>query len=70
MRFAEISEFTRKYPVRVALINNPKTPVSVALSFLGVLNKRDLQNLSRNRGVSSVVSNAARKRFRDKFRKT
>ena len=65
---AKNKEFIRNYPVKVALVNNPKTPVSTALSFVSLLQKKDLQQLSRNRNVSSVISGAAMKRFKDKFR--
>ena len=52
---ADNKEFTRKYPVQVALVNNPKTPPSVALRLLQGLHKRDLQQLANNRNVSSVI---------------
>lgn len=64
------SEFVRKYPVKVALINNPKTPVATALGFLSSLHKKELKSLMRNRNVPSVISLAARKRFKDKFQKS
>ena len=63
-------EFVRKYPVKVALVNNPKTPTSTALSFVSMLHKKDLQHLSRNKNVSSVISTAALKRFKEKFRRS
>ncbi len=62
-------EFTRKYPVQVALANNPKTPPSVALRFISHLNKRDLKALSNNRNVSSVIFTAAKKAFKAKYQK-
>ena len=67
---ARSKEFTRKYPVQVALVTNPKTPVNVAMGFLSTLHKKDLQSLSRNRNVSSVISTAARKRYKDKYQKS
>ena len=62
-------DFTRKYPVKVALVNNPKTPVSVAINFISHLHKRDLQALANNRNVSSVIFTAAKKAFKSKYRK-
>lgn len=67
---ARNKEFTRKYPVQVALVINPKTPVNVAMGFMGSLHKKDLQALMRNRNVSSVISTAARKRYKDKYQKS
>jgi hypothetical protein len=66
---ARNKEFTRKYPVQVALVTNPKTPVNVAMAFMAGMHKKDLQSLMRNRNVSSVISAAARKRYKDKFQK-
>ncbi len=62
-------EWTRKYPVKVALVQNPKCPIPTALSFVPMLQKKDLQALTRNRGVSSVVTQAAMRLFRQKYRK-
>ncbi len=54
-------EYTRKYPVQVALLNNPKTPLSTAMGYLKFLNKRDLVNASRNKNISSALAQAAYK---------
>jgi hypothetical protein len=62
-------EFTRKYPVQVALANNPKTPVPVALRFMQGLNKKDLQALGNNRSVIGAVFGAAQKMFKERYRK-
>ena len=62
------SEFTRKYPVKVALVNNPKTPVSMAVTMVNSLQKKDLMSLTRNRNVPSVVTTAATRLFRKKYR--
>jgi len=59
-------EWTRKYPVKVSLCNNPKTPVGVAIGFLSSLLPKDLRNLQFNRNVSSVLSNAAASRLRQR----
>jgi hypothetical protein len=67
---ARNKEFTRKYPVQVALVTNPKTPVNVAMSFMASMHKKDLQSLMRNRNVSSVISTAARKRYKEKYQKS
>jgi hypothetical protein len=62
-------EWTRKYPVKVALINNPKTPVGVAVRFVASMQKKDLLSLTRNRNIPSVVSQAANRLFRQKYLK-
>ncbi len=62
-------EFSRKYPVKVALVNNPKTPVSVAVSLVNQMQKKDLMMLARNRNIPSVVTDAANRLVRQKYRK-
>lgn len=62
-------EFTRRYPVKVALANSPKTPVSLAVSLVGSMQKKDLMALARNRNIPSVVTEAAVRLVRKKYRK-
>ncbi len=59
-------EFMRKYPVKVALVNNPRTPPSIAVPLVSQLQKRDLESLARNRNVSSVLFSMADKLVRQK----
>ena len=49
----------KKYPLRLALVSNPKTPLSVAVQFLDHLHDKDLQNLSRDKNVPSALSQIA-----------
>jgi len=62
-------DFTRKYPVKVALVNNPKTPVKVALKLISQLHKRDLKALTNNRNVTAVIFQAATKLFKFKYQR-
>jgi hypothetical protein len=59
-------EFMRKYPIKVALVNNPRTPPSVAVPIVSQLQKHDLEQLSRNRNVSSVLFTMALKLMKQK----
>jgi len=52
--------WTKYYPVKLALVNNPKTPLPVSMRFLEYLTERDLKALSRNKNISSVLSHSAR----------
>lgn len=63
-------DFIRKKPVRIALVGNSKTPIKVAMEILNSLDKKDLQNLAKNKNVPSVISKAALKRFKEGFRKS
>jgi hypothetical protein len=60
-------EFTRKYPVKVALVNNPKTPVSAAVAIVAQLNRKDLNDLCHNHNISSVIAQMAKRLFRQKY---
>jgi hypothetical protein len=66
---AENKEFVRKYPVQVALVNNPKCPLPVALKLMQNLQKRDLQQLANNKNVPSAIFGTAMKMFKAKYRK-
>jgi hypothetical protein len=66
---AENKEFIRKYPVQVALVNNPKCPRPIALKIMKTLNKKDLQQLANNKGVPSAIFGVASKLFKAKYRK-
>ena len=66
---AENKEFVRKYPVQVALVNNPKCPNAIAMRLMQGLQKKDLQQLANNKGVSGMIFTAAQKMFKQKYRK-
>jgi hypothetical protein len=63
---AENPEYIRKYPIKVALAGNPKTPISVAMSLLKSLHIKDLKNLSKNRNVSAAIFTQAAKLYKQK----
>jgi hypothetical protein len=60
-------EYTRRYPVKVALVNNPKTPVTAGVAFVPFLQRKDMHDLCHNHNISSVVSQMARRLYRQKF---
>jgi hypothetical protein len=66
---AQNKEFVRKYPVQVALVNNPKCPVPLALKLMQNLQKRDLQSLANNKNVPSAIFGLALKMYKEKYRK-
>ncbi|MEK7747526.1 MAG: hypothetical protein AAB300_00395 [Nitrospirota bacterium] len=56
----------RRYPVIEALANNPKTPLSLSISFLKSLRGKDLERLSKNKGIPSALRNTAIKMLESK----
>lgn len=56
---AQNKNWIKNYALKLALVNNPKTPLAVALRFLDHLQEKDLKNLSRSKNVSNVLAKAA-----------
>lgn len=53
-------EWTKKYAVAQALVNNPKCPPGVAVNFVSRMTDKDLALLEKSRNVSEAVRSAAR----------
>lgn len=51
--------WTRRYPVVLALVQNPKTPPQAAMRFLPRLSTRDVLRVSRDRNVNPLVRRQA-----------
>ena len=58
--------FMKHYGVARALLNNPRTPIDVAIPLLPHLTPFDLQNLARNKNISDTVRKLAMKLYRTK----
>lgn len=59
-------EAMRNYQIRVAIANNPKAPVPLALRLVKALQNNDLKTLAKNRNVSRTVFTAANKLFKQR----
>ncbi len=60
--FWEVSKhktWIKNYPVKLALVCNPRTPLPLAIRLLDHLHDGDLKNLSRSKNVSSVLCRSA-----------
>ena len=62
-KIADNREWFKLYPVRLALVKNPKTPVGIALKLVATLNPQDLKLLAKSKSVSSVIVQAARRQL-------
>ncbi len=60
-KIAKNREWMKSYSIMAAVITNPKTPPGLAINFVKFLKKKDLMLLSKNKGVSDAVRNAALK---------
>lgn len=52
-------DWLKHYPIRLALTQNPKTPIPRALRLLETLQDPDLRSISKSRNVSAPVSGGA-----------
>jgi hypothetical protein len=59
LAIAKNQKWIKNYPIKLAVISNPKTPLSVAVNFLMHLHDHDLRSLSRDKSVSAVLSRTA-----------
>jgi hypothetical protein len=53
-------QWTRLPGIRMALCNNPKTPMATTLRLLPTLPVRDLKNIARSKGIPSAIAKAAK----------
>jgi hypothetical protein len=54
-------EWMKKYPVRLALTQNPKTPLALSMKLLRTLRDLDLRRIARSKDVSAHVASGARR---------
>jgi hypothetical protein len=59
-------EWTKHYKIKIALLKNPKLPLSVGMKFLGTLRENDVKELSRDKNVPSALQGVARKMMEKK----
>jgi len=57
-------EWLKNYQIRVALANNPKTPLPHALKQVVFLKERELTLLSKSKSVARALSTAAAQRLK------
>lgn len=54
-------EWTRQYTLRLALVQNPRTPLTTAVRFLTTLRDLDVKKIAKNRNVPSGVQLQAKR---------
>ena len=57
-------EWTKSYKVAHNLVRNPRTPIAQSCRLLPRLNKRDLRNLERDRGIPEALRTMAKRMAR------
>ncbi|HEX8702044.1 MAG TPA: hypothetical protein VF815_24655 [Myxococcaceae bacterium] len=59
-------EWTKNQKIKLALVKNPKVPLTVVMKFLGTLRDTELKDLSKDRNVPSGVQTFAKKMLEKK----
>jgi hypothetical protein len=58
---AEQRDWVRQYAVRLALVQNPKTPLPISLGLLSGIQERDVRILAKSKNVASVLQAQAKR---------
>ncbi|MBO4710509.1 hypothetical protein J5681_01165 [bacterium] len=61
---ASNKSLSKSYQVKLALVNNPKTPMKTALMLLETIRMNDLKNIAKSRNVSNVIKQRAEKKLK------
>lgn len=67
-RIATTRDWVRRPVIALALVKNPKVPLSVSLPLIRRLQMRDLRNIYRDRNLPEAVRGMARKTYMDRRR--
>lgn len=59
-----VKSLSKSYQVKLALVNNPKTPIKASLALLDVIRMNDLKNIAKSRNISNVLKMKASKKIR------
>ncbi len=66
---ADSRKWARLYQVKLALVNNPKTPPHVSINLIRQLRDFDLRSLRWNRNLPGVISTAVKQIIEDRKEK-
>ncbi|RME50002.1 MAG: hypothetical protein D6795_10825 [Deltaproteobacteria bacterium] len=67
-QIANNREWTKHYNIRLTLVLNPKTPVTISLKYVNQLMEQDLAKVGKNKNIPAVVSATAMKLWKQKKR--
>jgi hypothetical protein len=62
-------EWLRQYPIKLALIKNPKVPQAISMRMLNQLHESDVKNLARDKNVPGTIQMMAKKMLSKKDEK-
>jgi hypothetical protein len=62
-------EWTKKYKIKMALLKNPKLPLTIGMKFLSTLREGDIKDLARDKNVPAGLQGMAKKMLAKKDEK-
>jgi hypothetical protein len=68
-QIARNSEWVKSYGIRVGILTNPKTPLTVSLKLLDSVYEKDLQAIAKSKNVPNTLASAARRKLDAKGKK-
>lgn len=66
---ARNKEWVKNYNVKLGIITNPKTPLTISIKMLDYVYDKDLVKLARSKNVPSVLASTARRKMDTKAKK-
>ena len=66
---ARNKEWLKNYNVKMGIVANPKTPLTISIKLLDHLYDKDLKNISKSKNVPSVLASTARRKIEIKAKK-
>ena len=68
-QIARNKEWVKSYGIRVGMLTNPKTTLTVSLKLLDTVYEKDLQSIAKSKNVPNTLSSAARRKLDAKGKK-
>lgn len=62
-------EWLKNYNVRLGMIANPKTPLTISMKLLDTMNEKDLAKIAKSKNIASVLASSARRKVEAKEKK-
>lgn len=68
-QIARNKEWVKSYGIRVGMLTNPKTPLTVSLKLLDTVYEKDLQAIAKSKNIPNTLASAARRKLEAKGKK-
>ncbi|MDY7032877.1 MAG: hypothetical protein SVY10_13335 [Thermodesulfobacteriota bacterium] len=65
---AKNKEWMSKRKIKLALVNNPKTPLDISLKLLGNMREKELTHLAKNKEIPTTLCKKARQLLDQRFK--